>query len=91
MKSSAQPSTFLGFLLALRDLDDYSRVLLILETCLQMLETRDDNSKRADGLGHKCLLMICMLIEFQRLKKGCLISSACEVRRTPKAKTKDPD
>lgn len=31
--------------------------------------------------------MICMLIEFQRLKKGCLMSHACEVR-TPNIKTK---
>lgn len=76
--------------LALWNLADCWRVPPNLETHLQMLETRDANSQSADGLGHKCLLMICILIEFQRLKKGCLFDSACEMR-TPNRKTKDPD
>lgn len=86
-----QPSMFLNFLLGLWNLADSSWVLLILETHLQMLETRNENSERADGLVHKCLLMICMLLEFQRLKGGCLILSVARVRRFPNIKPKNPD
>lgn len=36
---------FLGFLLVLWDLADFSQVPLILKTHLQMLETRDNNRR----------------------------------------------